>query len=202
MIAKLVVWAPTRAQAIARLRRAIDEYTIGGVTTTLPLLRALCDDPAVESGSYTTSTLEAVARQLPSEPKSSAMPTAHSAAHAAADRTIRVEVDDKLYRVRLFDLPSRSAADDTVASIAPRRRSAKTAAGTAAGNEIASPMHGVIVAIEAAVGQKVAQGDVVAVVEAMKMMNELRAHRSGTVIKVHGAPGDSIESGAPVVTLG
>ena len=64
MIAKLVVWAPNRMQAIARLRRAIDEYTIDGVPTTLPLLRALCDHPAVIDGSYGTATLEEFARTL------------------------------------------------------------------------------------------------------------------------------------------
>ncbi len=62
LIAKLVVWAPTRAQAIARLRRAIDEYVIEGVPTTLPLLRALCDDARVIDDSYGTATLEEFAR--------------------------------------------------------------------------------------------------------------------------------------------
>ncbi|MGC2128835.1 MAG: acetyl-CoA carboxylase biotin carboxylase subunit, partial [Candidatus Aquilonibacter sp.] len=61
MIAKLIVWAPTRAQAIARLGRAIDEYHIEGVPTTLPLLRALCDEPSVQNASYGTATLEAFA---------------------------------------------------------------------------------------------------------------------------------------------
>ncbi len=64
MIAKLVVWAPTREQAIARLRRAIDEYEIGGVPTTLPLLRALCDHGPVADASYGTATLEAFAAEL------------------------------------------------------------------------------------------------------------------------------------------
>ncbi|MGB6062205.1 MAG: acetyl-CoA carboxylase biotin carboxylase subunit, partial [Candidatus Aquilonibacter sp.] len=58
MIAKLIVWAPTRAPAIARLARAIDEYVIEGVPTTLPLLRALCDQPNVKDASYGTATLE------------------------------------------------------------------------------------------------------------------------------------------------
>ena len=62
LIAKLVVWAPTRQAAIARLRRAIEEYVIEGVPTTLPLLRALCDDPSVINATYGTATLEAFAR--------------------------------------------------------------------------------------------------------------------------------------------
>ena len=61
MIAKLIVWAPTRLQTIARFKRAIDEFAIGGVPTTLPLLRALCDDPDVVEGDYGTATLETFA---------------------------------------------------------------------------------------------------------------------------------------------
>ncbi len=62
LIAKLIVWAPSRTAAIARLRRAIDEYAIEGVPTTLPLLRALCDHPEVIAGTYSTATLEAFAQ--------------------------------------------------------------------------------------------------------------------------------------------
>ena len=64
LIAKLVVWAPTRENAIARMRRALDEYVVEGVPTTLPLLRALCDHPAIADGSYGTATLEPFAATL------------------------------------------------------------------------------------------------------------------------------------------
>ena len=62
-------------------------------------------------------------------------------------------------------------------------------------------MHGIVVEINAAEGGAVSEGQVVAVVEAMKMMNEIRAHRSGTVTRVHATAGDAIEAGAPLVTL-
>src|SRR5690348_2416236 len=110
MIAKLVVWAPTRDQAIARLRRAIDEYEIGGVPTTLPLLRSLCDHRPVQDATYGTATLEAFAAELyAANGASTTLGDASIPQHDTAAQTIRVEVNDKLYRVRLIDLPAGTA---------------------------------------------------------------------------------------------
>lgn len=210
MIAKLVVWAPTRAQAIARLRRAIDEYEIAGVPTTLPLLRALCDRPEVVDDTYGTASLEAFAA---SDDFARALSPAVERAQDAlvgprtgraegdpgAPQVIRVEVNDKLFRVRLLDEPS--AAASKAQRKTPPRRSRSSVARTASGNDIVSPMHGVIVELKVAVGDAVTDGQVVAIVEAMKMMNEVRAHKAGTVDAVHGTAGSSIESGGAIVTL-
>jgi acetyl-CoA/propionyl-CoA carboxylase biotin carboxyl carrier protein len=207
LIAKLVVWAPTRPQAIARLRRAIDEYVVEGVPTTLPLLRALCDDPRVVDATYGTSTLEAFALTLGAAEVRATSP-AHvqtsvaAAANDADDSVIRVEVNDKLYRVRLLDVPARMAPDGTPARrSAPRLRAARNRHPKTAGDKVVSPMHGVIVDLKVREGTSVDEGQVVAVIEAMKMMNEIRAHKSGTVAGVHVAVGDSIESGAVLVTI-
>ena len=104
MIAKLIVWAPTRRRSIARFKRAIDEFAIDGVPTTLPLLRALCDDPNVIEGDYGTATLEAFAA-LHRESLGSNV-TAGTPSEAAPSDEIRVEVNDRMYRVRLVDRPS------------------------------------------------------------------------------------------------
>ena len=217
MIAKLVVWAPTRAQAIARLRRAIDEYVVDGVPTTLPLLRALCDHPPVVDDTYGTATLEAFARTLGSGPSTARPSTARLRRSAQDDMrsaqddmrsaqgdmhadVIRVEVNDRLFRVRLIDIPGRAAANGVPQRRAPRLGGSARSRG-AAGNAVLSPMHGVIVEIGVAEGQPVEEGQVVAVIEAMKMMNEIRAERGGTVARVHGAAGDAIEAGSPLVTL-
>jgi acetyl-CoA/propionyl-CoA carboxylase biotin carboxyl carrier protein len=202
MIAKLIVWAPTRSQAIARLRRAVDEYVIEGVPTTLPLLRALCDQPDVADATYGTATLEAfaAAKYAASEADGESQLVTPSVASQANVVEIRVEVNDRLYRVRVLDNPNGSAAATT--RKAPPRVGAKKRAGTASGNDVVSPMHGAVVELKVAQGDAVAEGQVVAVVEAMKMMNELRAHRAGTATTVHVKAGDTVESGAPVVTIG
>jgi acetyl-CoA/propionyl-CoA carboxylase biotin carboxyl carrier protein len=199
MIAKLVVWAPTRAQAIARFRRAIDEYVVEGVPTTLPLLRALCDQPNVIDGTYGTATLEAFAA---SEFKGT--PTAAPSISEQSDeraRDVSVEVNDRLYRVRVFGLGVPPAAKGNGATRPAPRPSKAKKNSTASGNDVISPMHGVVVEMKVAQGDTVTEGQVVAIVEAMKMMNEIRAHKAGSVTTVHGSAGATVEAQAALVTI-
>jgi acetyl-CoA/propionyl-CoA carboxylase biotin carboxyl carrier protein len=207
MIAKLIVWAPTRAGARARLRRAIDEYAIGGVPTTLAFLRALNDREAVADGTYGTATLESFAAIW--------APAAAAVANGANSVTprdvpappgdvVRVEVNDKLFVVRLIDRPATRGANPAPArNVAPKPSGGRARNGRAAsGNDVVSPMHGVVIEISAAEGDDVKEGQVVAVIEAMKMMNEIRAHRAGAVTAVVATVGSTIEANAPLLTLG
>lgn len=225
MIAKLVVWAPTRTQALARLARAIDEFRIEGVPTTLPLLRALCDHPSVVDNTYGTATLERFAQTfVPSANNgaSRSVAAAQSVGRPASPgkssaedspQELRIEVNDKLYRIRLLDLPAAFrpstahdrvgfARDDRSLRKPPRLGNARKRAAAAGGDDVVSPMHGVVVELNVAQGDAVTEGQVVAVIEAMKMMNEIRAHRSGTAAAVHAVPGTTIEAGSPLITLG
>ncbi|HZZ66392.1 MAG TPA: acetyl-CoA carboxylase biotin carboxylase subunit [Candidatus Baltobacteraceae bacterium] len=195
MIAKLVVWAPDRSQAIARFARAIDEYAIDGVPTTLPLLRALCDEPSVNEGSYGTSTLERFAAEHFKSNGASATARPQTAG-TDQPQEIRVEVNDKLFRVRLFDLPAAAQS-----RAAPPRPVRQKRAPTSSGNQVISPMHGLVVEVAVQPGDAIEEGHVVAVVEAMKMMNEIRAHRSGTVSAVLVRSGETVEAQTPLVTI-
>lgn len=177
LIAKLVVWAPDRDGAIARLRRAIDEYAIEGVPTTLPLLRALCDYAPVADATYGTATLEPFAETW-------RLAVANGLAPAARKR-------------RTASMPARAAAR----RLAPRLGAIRKRNASASGNDVVAPMHGIIVELAVGVGDPVAEGQVVAVIEAMKMMNEIRTHRSGTVTAIHAGAGSSVESGSPLITL-
>ena len=202
MIAKLIVWAPDRGQARARLRRAIDEYAIEGVPTTLAFLRALNDEPSVASGDYGTATLETFAgRWQPQKPEPAREPAAATASIVARDGdVVSVEVNDKLFRVRLLE---RSPGKAGVAlRPPPRPANPRTRNGRgASGDDVIAPMHGVVVELMAAEGASVTEGQVVAVIEAMKMMNEIRAHRAGTVAAVHAVKGETVEPSAPLLTL-
>jgi acetyl-CoA/propionyl-CoA carboxylase biotin carboxyl carrier protein len=201
MIAKLVVWAPTRDRAIARLRRAIDEYTIEGVPTTLPLLRALCDRPAVVDASYGTATLEKFAAGATFAAGLANQSTVDSVG-AQNDDVISVEVNDKLYRVRVLDgVGIGSRAIGARNGRAPVRRSSKKDAVSASGDDIVSPMHGVVIDLKVTAGDTVEQGQVVAVIEAMKMMNEVRAHKAGVASAVHASVGATVEANAPIATI-
>ncbi|MDQ2662973.1 MAG: acetyl-CoA carboxylase biotin carboxylase subunit [Candidatus Eremiobacteraeota bacterium] len=200
MIAKLVVWAPTRAQALARFRRAIGEYDIAGVPTTLPLLNALALHPPVIDASYGTATLESFVSEGFGVPAETAhAPAVANGPPAAEAETIRVEVNDKLFRVRLLDMPN---AKRTAPTRRPPRISASNVSGGTAGNDIVAPMHGSIVDLLVAQGDKIAEGQIVAVVEAMKMMNEIRSHKEGTATKIHVQKGATVEANAPLVSIG
>jgi len=200
MIAKLVVWAPTRDGAIARLRRAIEEYEITGVPTTLPLLHALCTHPPVLDATYGTATLEAFAASHFSGTNGAAVVAEPAPVAEAPGEVVRVEVNGKLFRVRMIDRPAGRGAAAPAARTAPRTMPKKRAAGHS-GNDVTSPMHGVVVEINVAQGDTVAEGQVVAVIEAMKMMNEIRAHKAGAVANVHVRKGETVESQSALVTI-
>ena len=198
MIAKLVVWAPTRDQARARLKRAIDEYRIQGVPTTLPLLRALMDFPPFADGSYGTASLEPfAAREFPA-PTNGVTHEAGAPPDPSSD-VVRVEVNDRLYRVRVLDRPQGTASGGVRQ---PARKPAiKRQSQAATGNDVLSPMHGVVVEVAVKPGDTVVSGQVLAVIEAMKMMNEIRAHRDGVVAAVNTTAGATVEARFALVSL-
>jgi acetyl-CoA/propionyl-CoA carboxylase biotin carboxyl carrier protein len=202
LIAKLIVTGRDRDETLARLARALDEFVVAGVPTTIPLLRALCDYGPVRDASYGTATLEPFAASLGAAATNGATPEIEAAtAEGERDEVIRVEVDDRLFRVRFVDLPLPRGTPRPSASRTPKHASAAKPAASAAGNDVLAPMHGVVVELPVAKGAAVRSGDVVAVIEAMKMMNEIRAHRSGTVTAVHVAPGATVEARTPILTV-
>ncbi|MBV9233614.1 MAG: acetyl-CoA carboxylase biotin carboxylase subunit [Candidatus Eremiobacteraeota bacterium] len=172
LIAKLIVWAPDRAQAVARMRRALDEYFIAGVPTTRQFLRDLCDRPQVEDATYGTATLEQFAR------------TWRPSTANAAQRDGAVV-----------------AASHASKRLAPRLTTLRARRSSGDGDHVVAPMHGIIVDLRAAGGESVTEGEVVAIIEAMKMMNEIRAHRSGRVAEVYVRAGSPVESGSPLLRL-
>jgi acetyl-CoA/propionyl-CoA carboxylase biotin carboxyl carrier protein len=202
MIAKLIVWAPTRDRARARLNRAIDEYAITGVPTTLPFLRALNDSEPVVRGDYGTATLEAFATTWTPGPAAVSADVSLPAEAMPAD-IVRVEVNDKLFTVRILDRPAGVGKPEaSTRRAAPKASASRGRNGrVASGNDVVSPMHGVVVEVSVGPGDHVVEGQVVAVIEAMKMMNEIRAHRAGAVTSVVAEVGTTVEANAPLVTL-
>ncbi len=193
LIAKLIVWAPDRDQARARLRRAIDEFVIEGVPTTLGILRALIDRPDVVSAKYGTATLETFAR---SYGEKAAPALAAAEVPAPTPQPIRVEINNKMYHVRILDAPRSSAAKKS-----PPRIASVRAVTSTDGNDVISPMHGIVIELAVKQDDPVRTGQMVAVIEAMKMMNEVRAHKDGIVSKVHASLGSTVEAQSPLVTL-
>jgi acetyl-CoA/propionyl-CoA carboxylase biotin carboxyl carrier protein len=212
LIAKLIVHAPDRPQALRRLARALDEYHIVGIPTTRELLRALVDFAPVVDATYGTATLEPFATSRVAAATDGAAPNDEPAAAAPGDApvaapgdapTLRVEVNGKLYRVKFFDLPAPSA-EPHIATRPPRRASLAAHARRPSlvdDNDIYAPMHGVVVDIPVAVGDEVAAGQVLIVIEAMKMMNEIRAPHAGAVARIHTSLGATVEAQTALLTL-
>ncbi|WP_432561840.1 acetyl/propionyl/methylcrotonyl-CoA carboxylase subunit alpha [Kineococcus sp. SYSU DK003] len=219
LLAKLIVTGATREQALARAARALGEFVVEGVPTVLPFHRAIVTDPAfaaTSAGQFTVHT-----RWIES-PEFDASRLEGSGSHEEAGdaphrETIVVEVAGKRlevsFPVEQFNAQLSRAGHEisragvaTGAAVARAYRSAthrgagkkgKAAGGSAKNpNALVTPMQGTIVKIDVNEGDVVAEGDLVAVLEAMKMEQPLLAHRSGTITGLTAKPGDTTTTGA------
>jgi len=191
LFAKLIVRGADREDALRRLRRALSEFRVGGISTTLPFHRALLDDEVFASGGYTTGF---VAERL-SGREVEASPVTRAEASGKEGREVEVEVNGKLFRVRLFE--ERGVAQ----SLPVRRKGGVTQRAVMGGGAVLAPMQGTIVKVLVEEGQEVAADEAVCILEAMKMESEIRAQRSGKVKEVLVEVGRTVRSGEPLVVL-
>ena len=193
LFAKLIVRGPDRRAALARLRRALAEFRVEGIATTLPFFRAILDDEAFVSGDYTTGFVADRMEGLTIEAAPTAGP---DAPEEKASREVEVEVDGRLFRVRIF------GGEDAAAGRGAPRRSGRTTRRTAAAEgAIAAPMQGTIVKVLVEEGQEIAADEAVCLLEAMKMESEVRAQRAGRVARVLVEAGRTVRPGEPLVVL-
>ena len=201
LIGKLIVWGEDREEARLRVLRALAEYRIEGVDTTIPFLRMLLADEEFVRGDYATPSVDRFCREHAAE-----IAAAYAASGPAQDSraqergttdTVTVEVNDKRFVVRVYGNGAGRRAS------APRRTrlSAPAKRAVVNGPAVTAPMHGIVAEIRVKPGDAVEDGQVVAVIEAMKMMNEVIAHRAGTVAAISVSAGDTVETGSPIVTF-
>jgi acetyl-CoA/propionyl-CoA carboxylase biotin carboxyl carrier protein len=203
LIGKLVVWAPDRDAARARALRALSEFEVEGIHTTIPAHRVLLADPTFGAGDHSTMWLEDEVELELDAPQPIAAESGVDAAAELTERTVPVEVDGKRFSVKLW-LPDSPVAPTTGAT-APRRTRPKAAAGgSAAGagaGTITAPMQGTIVKVLVGQGDRVEAGQSVLVLEAMKMENHLNADREGTVAEVRVNAGDTVGTGDVLLVI-
>ncbi|PZG40936.1 acetyl-/propionyl-CoA carboxylase subunit alpha [Spongiactinospora gelatinilytica] len=202
LIAKLIVTGADRRQALARARRALAEYEIEGMPTVLPFHRAVVADPAFTGEPFTVHT-GWIESGFDNTIPPYAVPAAAPEETGAERERITVEVGGKRLEVVL---PAGFAANGTAAGRAsgapPRRRAAAAAKKAAAGGDsLVSPMQGTIVKVVADDGDTVRTGDVIVVLEAMKMEQPLTAHKDGTVSGLSAAVGQTVNSGAVICDI-
>ncbi|GLY13050.1 ATP-grasp domain-containing protein [Kineosporia rhizophila] len=198
MLAKLVVTGATRQQALERSRRALAEFVVEGMPTVLPFHRAVVSDPAFTSDPFTVHT-----RWIETEFDNTIEPWSGTAAESGEEEPrerIVVEVGGKRLEVVLPAGLGSVGAAPKAKKAAPRRSKGKAAAAVS-GDALTSPMQGTIVKIAVEEGQRVEAGDLVVVLEAMKMEQPLTAHKAGTVTGLSAEIGKTVTSGAPICEL-
>ena len=202
MLAKLIVTGADREQALQRARRALAELTIEGMPTVVPFHRVVLDDPAfapAEGGEFKVHTRWIETEFNNTIPMYSGAPG--SVDSDEDERTaVVVEVNGKRLEVSLPDL---SGGAKPAAKPAVKTRKSRSARGAAkgGGDELTSPMQGTIVKVAASDGDTVAEGDLILVLEAMKMEQPITAHKAGKVSGLSAKPGDTVTSGAVLATI-
>lgn len=201
LLAKLIITGATREQALQRAARALGEFQIEGMATAIPFHRAVVTDPAFTADPFTIHT-----RWIETEFVNT-IPAFTAPADADTDdepgrETVVVEVGGKRLEVSLPSSLGMSLARTGLAAGArPKRRATKKAGSAATGDTLASPMQGTIVKVAVEEGQQVSEGDLVVVLEAMKMEQPLNAHRSGTIKGLTAEIGASLTSGAMICEI-
>jgi acetyl-CoA/propionyl-CoA carboxylase biotin carboxyl carrier protein len=197
LLAKLIVWGETRDEALARARRALDEYVVEGMATALPFHRAVVRDPAfappVPGDPFTVFT-----RWIETEFDSQITPyTGAAGADTEAEprETVVVEVGGKRLEVSLPAGFGGAGGAGAARKAAPKRTAGKRAVAAASGDALTAPMQGTIVKVTAADGDVVEIGQPIVVLEAMKMEQPLTAHKAGTVTNLNAEVGAVVTSG-------
>jgi acetyl-CoA/propionyl-CoA carboxylase biotin carboxyl carrier protein len=200
LLAKLIVTGSSRQDALERSRRALDEFEVAGLPTVLPFHRKVVRDPAFVSadgrfGVYT--------RWIETEFVNDLEPWGGMLADAAEPEKrheVVVEVEGKRVSVSLPTrlLPSSGSVSNAPA---PKRRAGSGGAYAATGTAVKAPMQATIVKLAVADGDKVVKGDLVVVLEAMKMEQPLTAHKDGTIAKIDATVGTTVSSGHQLLTI-
>ncbi|MCL4286994.1 MAG: carbamoyl phosphate synthase, partial [Thermoleophilia bacterium] len=208
MVAKLIVWDVDREKATARMIRALGEYRIDGLTTLIPFhetilateqwargetCRDLLEDPA-----WIKSLPEASSASGPGVPGTEA---GDEEAPEQVTREYKVEVGGRLFPVKVIGVAASPNGAAPAAARRPPRRERKAGGAAASGNDVVSPLQGSIFKVEVAEGDEVAEGALLVVIEAMKMENEITAHKAGRVSSLAVEVGGSINTGDPIATI-
>jgi acetyl-CoA/propionyl-CoA carboxylase biotin carboxyl carrier protein len=194
LIAKLCVHGIDREHARQRMLRALGEYRIEGVSTLLGFHRALLEHPCFVAAGTCHGVVESEglaerAKELSHETTS--VPTASDGVRPLRERSVQAELEGRRYDLKLL-LPEPPHAE-----LARRRRerSGRVGGQGAARDAVVSPMQGTVLAVEVADGDEVEAGQVLCVIEAMKMENEIVAHRAGRVSELSVEPGQPVKTG-------
>ncbi len=198
LLAKLIVTGSSREDALERSRRALDEFEVSGLPTVLPFHRKIVRDPA-----FTDAPFSVYTRWIETEFDNDIEPWSGELAPASAPvprHNVTVEVDGKRVEVSLPTKLIPATGGGTALAAPPRRRSAASV-NTATGDSVSAPMQATIVKLAVAEGDTVVKGDLVLVLEAMKMEQPITAHKDGTVTGVNASVGATVSAGHVLLSI-
>ena len=188
LLAKLIVTGSTREEALSRARRALKEFEIGGLATALPFHRAIINDPNFyEKFKVYTSYIE---NEFNNEIPAFSFKQGVADSKAASQKVV-AEVNGHRFEVLIH----------TPEPIQKRHRVKSNAIGQASGDSLNSPMQGTVVKIVKSNGDRVETGDLIVVLEAMKMEQPLIAHKAGTIAKLQVSVGETVASGSTLCVI-
>jgi acetyl-CoA/propionyl-CoA carboxylase biotin carboxyl carrier protein len=192
LLGKLIVTGHSREDALERARRALDEFEVAGLPTVLPFHRKIVRDPA-----FTSSPFSVYTRWIETEFENDIEPWSGSLEDPTplpARHTVVVEVDGKRIEVSMPDKLLGGVGQPQLAA-PPRRHAGASAVVTATGDSVKAPMQATVVKFAVSEGDKVVKGDLVLVLEAMKMEQPMTAHKDGTVTGINATVGATVSSG-------
>jgi acetyl-CoA/propionyl-CoA carboxylase biotin carboxyl carrier protein len=204
MVAKLIVWDADRAQATRRMLRALGEFEIEGLRTLIPFHQALLATEQWAEGQTCRDLLEDKKwlKQLAFPPATPAEP---EDAAQTVEQTYAVEVSGRRFDVRVVGPPAAglAAANGAVAPAArgKPRRSERKSSGAGGPDVLPSPLQGNMWKVLVKQGDSVEEGQLLCIIEAMKMENEITAHKAGTIVELPITEGAPIQAGAPIATI-
>lgn len=198
LVGKLIVWGSDRATAISRMRSALVELEVGGIATTAAAHSAILASPDFQAGEHSTKWVEESLDLSGVVGKAGDSNQQTEEGEPRVRKDVVLEVNGKRFEVAAW-VPE--VAGVAVKTSSKPRRAASSAGGTAGSGQVAVPMQGTIVKVLVEVGQEVAEGDAVVVLEAMKMENNINADKAGSVVEVKVSPGDTVGAGDIVIVI-
>ncbi|HEX6228958.1 MAG TPA: acetyl-CoA carboxylase biotin carboxylase subunit [Solirubrobacterales bacterium] len=195
MIAKLIVWDSDREHATRRMLRALYEYEVGGLTTLIPFHRAILATEQWAKAETCRDLIEDNKWLKSTAPEEEAAVAPSEEGVEPVIRDYKVEVSGKLYDVKVIGEEVGGAAVAAVGRRPPKRERRAGAGGGASNESLPSPLQGTVLKVAVEQGAAVEEGDLICVIEAMKMENEIAAHRSGKVKTLNVSEGAAVSSG-------
>ncbi|HVY97332.1 MAG TPA: acetyl-CoA carboxylase biotin carboxylase subunit [Solirubrobacterales bacterium] len=204
MVAKLIVWDVDREKATRRMLRALGEYDSGGLTTLIPFHEKILATEQWAKGETCRDLMEDKEWLKSTAPADASPPAPSEDGAEVVARDYKVEVSGKLFDVKVIGEAVAGGAAPAAAANGrkPPKRERKAGGGGGASSEsLTSPLQGTVFKVVVAQGAEVSEGDLICVIEAMKMENEITAHRSGKVEELKIAEGDAVSSGDTLAVI-